>query len=41
MEKAKFLLSKKRVYGSFRYGITKCEYKTKTIQTNLGTFRHN
>ena len=37
----KFLLSKKSVYCSFRCGITLSECKTKAIQTNLGTSRHN
>ena len=37
----KFLLSKKTVYGFFGEGITTGEFKTKAIQANLDTFRHN
>ena len=39
-KKTKFLLSKK-VYSSFRQGITVGKCKTKAIQTDLGTFKHN
>ena len=31
----------KVVYDSFRQGITMGKCKTKTIQTDIGTFRHN
>ena len=41
IEKITFLLFKKIVYGSFRKGITIGKCKTKAIQRDLGTFRHN
>ena len=39
--KIKIWLSKATVFGSFRQEITMGKCKTKVIQTNLGTFRHN
>ena len=41
MEQIKLLLCKKTVCGSFRKEIAMGKCKTKTIQTDLGTFRHN
>ena len=40
-EKIKYLLIKKTVYGSFRYGILMAKCKTKAIQTGLDTCRYN
>ena len=41
LEKNKLLFPKKTVNGSFRYGITMSKCRTKAIQTDLPTFRHN
>ena len=40
IEKIKFCLFKKAVFGFFRPGITTGKCKTKTIQANLGIFIH-